>query len=359
MRVLIDIGHPAHVHLFKNFAWAMQNKGNDIFFTCREKEYEIYLLEHYGFQYKSFGKKYLSDIGKLWGLIEFGIKEFMQGLSFNPDIFLSHGSIYAAHAAWLLSKPHISLEDTGNWEQIRLYLPFTDVVLTPDVMPNKYGDKQISYAGYHELAYLHPNWFKSNGKITDYLPVKKNEKYAILRFVSWRATHDKGFEGLTDDNKIKVVTEFSKYAKVFISTENDVCPELESYKIKIPPEKMHIVLANAIIFYGESATMSSESAVLGTPAIYIDKIGRCYTDDEEKYGLVYNFKNTLSDQNRSIEKGIELLNDINRKQNDKKYKQNILRDKIDVTAFLVWFIEYFPESFKIMKENPDYQYNFK
>jgi len=27
--------------------------------------------------------------------------------------------------------------------------------------------------------------------------------------------------------------------------------------------------------------------------------------------------------------------------------------------FLVWFIENYPESNKIMKENPDYQYNFR
>jgi len=36
-----------------------------------------------------------------------------------------------------------------------------------------------------------------------------------------------------------------------------------------------------------------------------------------------------------------------------------LLDKIDVTAFLVWFVEYYPKSAKIMKENPDYQYNFR
>ena len=65
MRILIDIGHPAHVHLFKHFAWEMQKKGHTIFFTCREKEFEIYLLEKYGFAFKSFGKKYFSPLGKI------------------------------------------------------------------------------------------------------------------------------------------------------------------------------------------------------------------------------------------------------------------------------------------------------
>lgn len=30
----------------------------------------------------------------------------------------------------------------------------------------------------------------------------------------------------------------------------------------------------------------------------------------------------------------------------------MLSDKIDVTAFMVWFIENYPKSAKIMKENP-------
>jgi len=37
----------------------------------------------------------------------------------------------------------------------------------------------------------------------------------------------------------------------------------------------------------------------------------------------------------------------------------MLSEKIDVTAFIVWFVENWPESFKIMKENPDYQLNFR
>jgi hypothetical protein len=121
MKILIDIGHPTHVHLFKFFTKEMQNNGHTIFFTCRQKEFEIDLLKDFGFNYKSFGKKYNLNISKIWGLIKFDIHELVTGLNFNPDLFLSHGSIYAAHASFLLGKPHISLEDTFNYEQIRLY----------------------------------------------------------------------------------------------------------------------------------------------------------------------------------------------------------------------------------------------
>jgi hypothetical protein len=37
----------------------------------------------------------------------------------------------------------------------------------------------------------------------------------------------------------------------------------------------------------------------------------------------------------------------------------MLSKQIDVTAFLVWFIENYPESAQIMKKDPDYQLRFK
>ena len=53
---------------------------------------------------------------------------------------------------------------------------------------------------------------------------------------------------------------------------------------------MDDAIASASLLYGESATMASEAAVLGVPAIYLDNTGRCYTrEEEEKYGLVFNF----------------------------------------------------------------------
>ena len=65
----------------------------------------------------------------------------------------------------------------------------------------------------------------------------------------------------------------------------------------MPPEEMHTLLYYATLLYGESATMASEAAVLGTYAVYLDDVGRGYTDEEEsKYGLVFNFTESIEDQ---------------------------------------------------------------
>ena len=106
--------------------------------------------------------------------------------------------------------------------------------------------------------------------------------------------------------------------------------------------------------------MASECAVLGTPAIFIDNEGRGYTDEQEyKYNLVFNFSESLLDQKLSIKKGIELLRKPNIKKEWRNKSQRMISEKIDVTKFMVWFIENYPKSKKIMKDNPDYQLRFK
>jgi len=180
-----------------------------------------------------------------------------------------------------------------------------------------------------------------------------------MRFVSWGAYHDKGLNGFSDKNKIKVVKAFLPYAKVFISSENKLPEALEPYSISIPPERMHNVLAHTKLFFGESATMASESAVLGRPAIYLNENWLGYTDDAEKHGLLNSFKQNENSQQAAIQKGVDLLSSNSLESSLENTHKEFMKNKIDVTGFFVWFVENYPESYNTMIENPDYQYRFK
>jgi uncharacterized protein len=355
MKILIDIGHPAHVHLFKNFASEMIAKGNNILFTVRDKEHEQYLLGINKFNFKSLGKHYSSMCGKILGLFLFNFRMLKIALLFKPDIYLSHGSVYSAHVAWLLRKPSVTLEDTGNMEQVRLYLPFTSVVLTSDVFHKKLGKKQIRYIGYHELAYLHPKRFVGNRDIRKIIKVRENEKLFLLRFVSWNASHDKRQTGLTIKDKKELIVKLSSFGRVLISSEKNLPQELADYQIKIPPELMHDLLIETDLFVGEGATMASECAMLGTPSIYVNSIEAGTIDDQEKNGLLFHFR----DFEGVLDKASEIINNPNSRKEFKEKRDKMIKDKIDLTDFLIWFIEKYPESIKIMKENPECQYNFK
>jgi uncharacterized protein len=355
LKILIDIGHPAHVHYFKNFIRIMKARGHEFLIIAKNRNIVHELLEHYSISYIPRKDYNQSITGKLLRIPFTDLFVLFHVIKFRPDILLGFAGTHIAHAGFILNLPRIVLDDT---EHARLshasYKLFASVILTPSCFTKDFGKKHLRFNGYMELCYLHPNYFTPNTSILNLLGVKKNEKYIIMRFVSWNASHDLGHSGLSKETKYKAVKELSKYAKVFISAEGDLPNDLIKYQIKIPSDRMHDALANASLLFGESSTMASESACLGIPAIYHDNIGRGYTDEEEnEYGLVFNYSESLEDQKRSLQKAIELLKSQNC---DRKYVNNrnkLLADKIDVTAFMVWFVENYPQSV-IMRNDPTF-----
>lgn len=342
MKVLIDIGHPGHVHLFKNFAHIFIQKGHQVLFTVRQKEYEIELLSDEHLPYKVIGRHYKSAPGKIWGLFFFNIKILLICVRFRPDVYLSHGSVYTLLSALILRKPNIALEDTGNYEQVRLYLPFTSAVLTSRSLPYNYGKKQVFYEGYHELAYLHPDQFKPDHSVIGELGLTEGEKYFIVRFIAWNASHDWSNTGLTATQKREIISLLSGRGRVFISAEGDFPDEFERYRFPLKPDRMHHALAFATLYVGEGATMASECAVLGTPSIFTGTGRWGYLkEQEEVFGLVSGF----SGYDGVIDKIEELLNCDDLKSETKKKSKRLIQSKCDVTAFLVKFIEEWPESY--------------
>lgn len=93
--------------------------------------------------------------------------------------------------------------------------------------------------------------------------------------------------------------------------------------------------------------MASESAILGTHAVYTNTLRLGYTDEEEeKYDLVYNFSDEKTMEKKAFDKALELIRNDNLRRDGKRKKEILLKDKIDVTAFMVKFIENDPESCK-------------
>ena len=361
MKIVVDINHPAHIHYFKHFIWEMQRRGHEFLITASEKDVSYRLLDAYGFDYVKLGNYGGSLIQKIINLPLMDLRMYNAIKDFNPDFCIGSGSIRAAHAACMLKSVSILLESTEHsGEQHRLYIPFVSTILTPSCFKKDLGAKQIRFDGYKELMYLHPDYFTPNPTVLTELGLTEGDPFIIVRFVSWQASHDVGYNGLTLDTKRKAVHEFEKYGRVFITSEKPLPEEFEKYRISVSPEKMHDLLYYATLLYGESATMASECAVLGTHAIFCDFAGRGYTDEEERdYNLVYNFKLDESSQENSIEKAVELLQDPALKTKGREKQKRLLNDKIDVTAFMVWFIENYPQSVAIIKRNPYLQEQFK
>lgn len=341
MKILIDIGHPAHVHYFKNLIWDLDKKGYKIIITARNKDITFALLNEYGLEYIDRGYGSDSLIGKLTYLIKTNFRLYRILKKDKPDLFIGFGSPYAAQVAYLLQKPSIILDDTENAKFGHLfYKYFASLILSPNTFIKNLSSNHQKYNGYMELCYLHPNYFSPNPNILIKLNLKKDEKFAILRFVSWKANHDIGHKGISFENKLKAVKEFSKYGKVLISSETPLPKELENFRFILLPTEMHDAVFYADLIFGESATMASEAAVLGTHAIYLDNVGRGYTTEQEnEYDLVYNFTESHNDQLSAIAKGINILKDNSSKKNAQLKRQKLLNSKIDVTKYLIDIVE--------------------
>ena len=237
-----------------------------------------------------------------------------------------------------------------------MYKKFTDVILTPSCFYKDMGVNHQKFDSYMELCYLHPNYFTPDFSVLEKYGFNKSERYVVLRFVSWSASHDVGHSGIDLDTKIELVDKLSKYAKVYISSEAGLPGKLQKYQLRIPPHEVHHLLAHAQLFVGEGGTMAAECAMLGTPAIYINSIPLMgYLKDEVNAGLIFHF----SSSSGVTDKAIEFISDLKLKEKLKKRSNTLISNKIDPTSFMIWLVENYPNSIDIIKSDPTYQSNFK
>lgn len=363
LKLLVDIGHPAHVHLYRYFISEMEQMGHRVFVTVKDIPAAKELLDIYSIKYMDLGKKRDSIWGKGLHQLRYNLKTFNVVRKEKIDYGIG-SSITLAHVSRLTGMKSFIFDDDDNEVEpffVKFVHPFAHCILSPDCLRfQRNGKRDITYAGYHELAYLHPNRFIPDPGVLRDAGLKAGETFFVMRFNVFKAHHDSGIRGLSLKQKLQLVEMLKKKGKILVTTERDMEPELRRYRVKVSPAGIHSLLYYAAMFIGDSQTMTSEAAVLGTPAIRCNSfVGRItYLEEEEhKYKLTFGFKPGRFEQ--MVRKIEELLAMPDLKEEWQKRRRQMLRDKIDITAFMVWFIEHYPESLQVVRENPDYQYRFK
>lgn len=343
MRVLVDIGHPAHVHFFRNPIRLLKGLGHEIFVTSRDKEIALELLDEINIKHQSLSKQSKGGLYSLGTeLIQrnWALHKVIQ--DFHPDVMAGIGGIFIAQMGLLHRIPSLVFYDTENATlQNALTYPFASCVMVPRCYQSWVPKKRhIHYAGYHELSYLHPDYFSPNRNIALKNGLAETGDTYLIRLVSWQASHDIGEKGWTADLLTKLVEKLSSIGKVLITAEGPLPDKLEGYRYQGKVSEMHHLMAFCRAHIGESATMASESAVLGVPAIYAAETGRGYTtEQEERYGLVINISN--------IEWSImeEKINDMLDYpiSHWAEARSKLLGDTIDVAQFVTRCITTYPE----------------
>ena len=252
------MGHPAHVHLFKNTIFNLQRDGHEVKITARNKEVTLALLTAYNLDFENRGEIYTGMMNKAFGMLKIDHTLLRIARKFRPDILVGVHNPYVAHVGAILRKPVIIFTDTENVTIARIITyPFVRTVITPTFFKEPVDPrKHVKIKGLKEVAYLHPSYFTPNPQVLEELGIPLNEKFIIMRFISWGASHDTNLHGIRKGAEKELIRELSHFGKIFITSEKPLDGDLEQYRISVSPEKIHSLLHYAQLYIGEGGTMA-------------------------------------------------------------------------------------------------------
>ncbi len=341
MRVLFQLGHPAHFHLFRNTIADLQRDGHETFVLIRKKDILEDLLKEAKMPYVNIlpsGKKSVwTLLLRLWRVYWFSLRNHIDVLvGSTPEV---------AQVAWLLRRRSVIMaEDDASIvpQFIKAVRPFVDNYLSPVSCDNGVLEKNTThYQGFHKLAYLHPSRFTPDPSVVDqYFPHEK--PYFLLRFAQLNAYHDvcAHAQGMDDATAQRLVEMLLPHGAVYITSERPLPDSLEQYRLRINTLDIHHVMAFATLFIGDSQSMAVEAAMLGVPSIrYNDFVGRIgvLEELEKKYQLTVGI--SASQPDILLLMVDKLLSTPELHSLFQKRRSKMLADKIDVASYITSFIE--------------------
>ena len=344
MKYLFYLGHPAHYHLFKNSIKFLKSKSHQILIIIKSKDVLRHLLDNDGLKYFDIlpeGKK-RTKINVVISMFKREIRLFNYCIKNKPDILLGTSS-EITHIGKLLNIPSIVFEE-DDYEVIpefaKITYPFADAIVAPICCSTgKWESKTIHYNSYHELAYLSPKYFSPDESILHKLKCDDKD-YFILRFVSLNANHDNGINGINDSIAEKIIKILKPHGKIFITSERELIPQFEQYRIALKPSEILDSLYYAKLVIGDSQTMSAEAGILGTPYIrfndFVNRIG--YLDElENKYKVGYGI--STKDVDKLFSTIERLLTIISTKEIWQERIKQIFDEKINPTEYIIWLLK--------------------
>lgn len=368
MNILVQLSHPAHFHLYKVCIRNWQADGHNVYVLIKTKDILENLMQESGIPYynilpvahrKSKMGVFMDMLIRDWKILWFCIKHHIDLLTGStPEV---------AQVSWLLRKSSVNTgEDDARVVPMfgRVAGAFVQCSVVPNSCNTGKGEpKTVHYPGFQKLSYLHPNYFTPDKEIVRENGIDPDQPYFLLRFASLKAHHDNGVSGISTEVAQHLIDMLLPYGKIYITAERPLEPQFEQYRLQINPLDIHHVMAYATIYMGDSQSMANEAAMLGTPSLRFNdfvgekKIG-VMEELEHVYGLTYGISS--HEPEKLYAKLKELLAMPNLREEFQARRQRMLADKIDVTAFLTWFIENYPASKEQAKNaNDEFWKQFK
>lgn len=364
-RFLFYLVHPAKFHFHKVQINTLIAKGHRVDVVINTKDILEELVKEEGWEYFNLFPKsrkirgvhvYIAAAISLF-LSIYRLWKFVRKNKY--DVFVGDALVYLGRLKGVPSFYPTDDVLAAVPEQVTWFIP-AHYIIAPQVTDiGKYKSKKIAYKGYKALAHLHPNHFKPDlAKLTD--EFHQGAPFFLIRCTGFGATHDINKTGITDELLFKLEKLLLPHGKLLITSERQLPEPLMQYKLNIKKNDMTHYIAFAKIFIGDSTTMSTEAAVLGTPSVEFDEYFyeiEQMLELQNKYQLIHCFRS--NQQIEMLAKVEELLNTSNLSETYKYRRNVLLNETIDVSAFLIWLFENHPSSTATYFSNPAIQDKFK
>ena len=292
MRYIFELNHPKHYYQFKYVMRILKEHGHECLVLARDKDVLLDVLKEENVPYEIFGRHGKKMSEKVLGTFSI-IRNYKHIVTrFKPDVIVSKASFYGCYCAKKCGCKSVIFPDSEVVKVTNKYVvPLVTKVVTPNSFGLDYGKKHVRINGFFEDCYLAPSVFVPDARVLEQYGMEK--PYAVFRFVGWFANHDVGNNGFTHEQKMQMVHEVGKHMKVYISSEKPLPEELKHCRLPVPASMIHHVLAFADLYLGDSQTMATEAALLGTPAIRSNSfVGENDMTNfkvlENQYGLLRN-----------------------------------------------------------------------
>jgi hypothetical protein len=334
MRIFLDITHPADVHFFRHPIRHWLEQRHEVQVVARDKDVAQELLALFRIPFRPLGRAGRGFLGLTLELArrESAIYRILR--EGRCDVACGFGATFLVHAARILGIPTVVFTDSENAHIAnRLTFPFATVICTPRSYRDDLGWRQRRFNGYKELAYLHPSYFTPDPAVLREAGLRAEEPFVFVRLTAWNSSHDFNEHGLID--RREALARLGRFGKVVVSVEGDAPLDLDGLRFNGPRHQVHHLLAFARLFFGESATMASESAMLGTPAILVSTSRRGYTDElEKRYGMVFTYDHPREGQEQALRKAEALLSDPHTRRLWQEKRRSMLAGQENITRYV-------------------------
>ncbi|WP_255171648.1 DUF354 domain-containing protein [Natrononativus amylolyticus] len=287
MRVIVTVECADHVRFFRHAIRTLEADDHDVCVFARERPAVLEALERFEIPHVGLG-----GTGDRLGeparsQLEYETRLLKHARRLEPDVLSAVNASAVAHVASLVGARSVVFSDTDRTTLLgRLTRPLVDTVCVPRRVETESTAGVIRHRSYHELAYLHPNRFTPDRSLrADLTPdAEPGDRLVLTTLASWE-----------DDEPSKTLEFVERLeregATVLIAAETPLPEPLERRRRSLDAHRVHDALACADLVVTERSTTAVESAVLGTPTVYVSDCERRATHQlEDEFELVFNVR---------------------------------------------------------------------